>query len=633
MSTKKPFCIMLAILLSISVLAISQSATTNVTAKSSSQVTSMSVPPDPPTTRLIREYVLPAIPFATAVYLGPARTPFDVAYDSNGYAWVTDIARDTIYRLTPATFLNQTLTSALQWVLPDTTGKRSPLYIISDDAAKVVWFTNPTSHQISRLNWTNNQLDDWNLANLNVIPLELVMQSSNIIWFTGLNDSRFFQLQVNTNTVTSYTIRSVGGAPVAIPTRITFNGTYLFMTDFVYDRLYEVPLPAPAQAFSFPLTHPGFSWDVDVDPSNNAWVTQPQSSLIDEQLAHSVAKAIYTVDYSPTSIPTTSEDVKPNTLNVQIQITAVTPNAYSGPLNTTGDPFKVWSIPTGMSVVTYLPPPAKPWDVAASADGYAWFTEPLYNHVGVIQPSTGAILLYAVPTSQSSPLSMDVQPGSPSSDYHVWFTEYHAGQIGELFNSTLTFDMTVCPSIPSQYSPPPPGSIRWTTSEIWFNSHSAPLTGVPNTLHARIENLGPTAVSNITVRFYWYSNTTSSIGYNYIPLPPGIVSSGSWTLIGTTHILFSMAPGSTFDAPSSWIIPAAAPTNFTIGVQVSVSGDCNVYNNVAYANFTSVSPTAPPAFTAPGIAAGFIGGAIAGGLIIGVLRRPQIRVSRKAAKM
>jgi streptogramin lyase len=130
--------------------------------------------------------------------------------------------------------------------------------------------------------------------------------------------------------------------------------------------------------------------------------------------------------------------LNPNTLNVSIQIAAVTPTAFAGPLNVTGDPFVVWSVPTSVTAVTYVPPPARPWDIAATTDGYAWFTEPLYNHIAVIQPGpsptfTGTILLYTVPTAQALPLSIDIQSGNP---YHVWFTEYRSGQIGELFNST-----------------------------------------------------------------------------------------------------------------------------------------------------------------------------------------------------
>jgi streptogramin lyase len=434
---------MFALLLSISIFALPQSAATNVSTESVTQAAPMKGPPDP---TLIREYLLPAIPLTTIAYLGPARTPFGIAYDSNGYSWVTDIARDVIYQLTPATLVNQTLTTAKEWILPNTAGRRFPLYIIANESQKVVWFTNPISHQISRLNWVTGQLDDWNLVNLNIMPLDLVLRSDSV-WFTGINDTRFYQLVANTNQLSMYTMMLPTGFPAAKPTRITSNGTCLFLTDIAFDRLYEIPLPIVPNALSYPLTHPGFTWDLDVDTGNNVWVTQPLSSLIDEQLAHSANKSSYQIAmntltwYRETGTPQT------NTLNVTIQITPVTPTAFAGPLNVTGDPFVVWNIPTGVTAVTMVPPPARPWDVAASADGYAWFTEPLYNHIGVIQPGpaptfTGAILLYTVPTAQSLPLSMDIQSGNP---YHVWFTEYRSGQIGELFNATYT---TTTPGTP-----------------------------------------------------------------------------------------------------------------------------------------------------------------------------------------
>jgi streptogramin lyase len=592
----------------------------------------MQGPTDPSTTRLIREYVLPSIPVTGLAYLGPARTPFDVAYDSNGYAWITDMARDTIYQLIPATNVSATSTTALEWVLPNNFGKRTPLYIVSDDLHKVVWFTDPTSYEISRLNWSSGRLDDWYLKNITKMPLDIVNYNSTDIWFTGMmNTTAFYEFRVNTDTFVTYTMNLPAGPANLVPTRISANKTCIFLTDSVFDALYEVPLPATT-AYSFPLTHPGFTWDVDVDPSNNVWVTQPKSSLIDEQLTTGKAKATYTVKATTNVVQSTNETLKPDTLNIGIKITTVIPSAYTGPLNTTSDPYVVWSIPTGVTAYTYAPPPAKPWDVATSADGYAWFTDPVDNHVDVIQPSTGTILLYAVPTAQSYPLSMDIQSASPANQYHVWFTEYHSGQIGELFNSTSAFDVTVCPSLPSVYPPPPPGSIRWTTSEIWFDSHGvAEAGGVSNNLYARVANLGPTAASVVNVSFYWYKNTSYNIAYNYVPLPPSVPSAGSWAYIGS-EVITSVPPGWTSDVFVSWTIPATVPTNFTIAVQVSAAGDSNLYDNVAYANFTSVTPltqAGPPTSTIIGIVGGFIAGAIVGGAIIHILRRPRARVTKR----
>ncbi|WXG44270.1 MAG: hypothetical protein WED04_09595 [Promethearchaeati archaeon SRVP18_Atabeyarchaeia-1] len=437
MSTRNSFCVMLVLLLSISIFVLPQSATTSVPGASVTQMPSVQRSPDPPLTTLIREYLLPAIPLTTIAYLGPARTPFGIAYDSNGYSWVTDIARDVVYQLTPATTDTQTSTTAKEWVLPDTGLKRSPLYIKVNETQKVVWFTNPTSFMISSLNWVTGQLVDYSLVNLNVKPLDLVLQSGSV-WFTGINRTQFYQLVPATGALFMYTMKLPTGSSAAFPTRITTNGTCLFITDIMYDRLYEIPLPLAPSALSYPLTKPGYTWDLDVDTADNVWVTQPLSSLVDEQLAGSANKSSYSISMTTATLPLEPATLNPKTLNITIQFAAVAPTAFAGPLNVTGDPFVVWSIPTTVTAVGYVPPPARPWDIAASADGYAWFTEPLYNHIGVIQPGpsptfTGTILLYTVPTAQALPLSIDIQSGNP---YHVWFTEYRSGQIGELFNST-----------------------------------------------------------------------------------------------------------------------------------------------------------------------------------------------------
>ena len=172
MSTK-PICVTLVLLLSISVFVLPQSAAANASATSLTRGPSAQGSPDP---TLIREYVLPVIPVPAIAYLGPDRKPFGIAYDSNGYTWVTDIAKDVVYQLTPATVETQTLTTAKEWVLPNTGLKRSPLYIKVNATQKVVWFTNPTSFTISSLNYVTGQLVDYSLVNLNVMPLDLVLQ-------------------------------------------------------------------------------------------------------------------------------------------------------------------------------------------------------------------------------------------------------------------------------------------------------------------------------------------------------------------------------------------------------------------------------------------------------------------------
>jgi len=623
MSSKNAVYVIAALLVfSVSICGLPQSSATYGTAQASLQKSSLQRQADPPSTstRLIREYLLPEIPLTTIAYLGPKRGPYGIAYDNTGYTWVTDFNRDAIYRLTPATLLNQSTTTASEWLLPNTQGKRCPCYIIVNETQKVVWFTNPTSWQISRLNWSTNKLDDWNLVNFaggSVMPLDLVMVN-NVIWFTGLNDTRFFRLNPATNVITAYTFSiSIPGAQVAArPTKIATNRTSLYMTDWKYDRLYEVKLATLVNVLVYPLFSNGFSWDVDVDPDNNVWVTQPLSSLINEQLAHSTAKDTRPLtEQTPQSISPVQNTLGKSTLDVDIELTPVTPSAYAGPQNVTADPLVVWRVPTGVTAVTYVPPPARPWEIATSEDGYAWFTEPIHNHVGVVKPDTNETLLYSVPTAASWTVCIDIQPGQAPNAYHVWFTEYLSGKIGELFNATFT-DIRVCPTLPADYPPPDPGSIRWTPGvEIWFDApsngydaahHDSGERGATNHLYARVKNMGSSSLTSISVNFYWYHNTSVSIASNYIPLPPTTPSSQRWTLIGTATIA-SLAAGSSTDVYVPWSISSNMPTSITVGVQVSVGSDSNLYDNIGYCNFTLTS-TSPLTLTLGGIAVGFAAG-------------------------
>jgi streptogramin lyase len=625
------FVFVVLLLFSISIFGLQPSSAYG-TAQAAPQTSLMQRQADPPYsyTRLIREYVLPDIPLSTVAYLGPRRGPCGIVYDNTGYTWVTEFNRDSVYRLTPATTLNQTTTSALEWILPTTTGRRFPTTIIVNETGKVVWFTNPASYQISRLNWSSNRLDDWNLVNLNIRPLDLVMVGSTI-WFTAMNFSYFCRLDVPSNSLTLYSIRLniAGIAPVpARPGRIATNGTSLYMTDWKYDNLYEVRLAALGNALVYPLVSNGLSWDVDVDPDENMWVTQVNTSLINEQLAHSNAKSTPQIyDEPPLSMGPVSQIINKTTISVRIEVTPVTPSVYPGPEDVIADPLYVWSVPTSVTAVTMVPPPARPWDIAASDDDYAWYTEPIYNHIDVVKPDTNETLLYSIPTAASWPVCIDVQLAQGLNPYHVWFTEYLGSKIGELFNATYA-DVRVCPSLPAQYPPPSPGSIRWTPGvEIWIDApsngydathHDSGERGATNHLYASVKNTGLVGVTSVSVKFYWY-NSTSDLSSNYIPLPPGTPSPSKWALIGTTTI--SLAAGETKDVSVDWYIPSNNPAKITVGVQVSVGGDSNLYDNVGYCNFTLTTPTGAPSITLVGVGVGFAAGFVVMGVIALVTRK------------
>ena len=68
-----------------------------------------------------------------------------------------------------------------------------------------------------------------------------------------------------------------------------------------------------------------------------------------------------------------------------------------------------------------------PVTIAAGPDGNLWFTESPGNRVGRIDPTSGVVTEFMVPTFQSAPWEITAGP-----DGELWFTEINANQIGRI---------------------------------------------------------------------------------------------------------------------------------------------------------------------------------------------------------
>ncbi|RDE13955.1 MAG: hypothetical protein C4K47_05130 [Candidatus Thorarchaeota archaeon] len=542
---------------------------------------------------LMREYLLPAgSPATTYVPSAGPSYPTAITYDANGFIWFTDIFNNRVYRLTPATAINQTSTTALKWQLPLFLNMtRGPAHIIVDDAHTSVWFTDYVSMQISCLNWTTNLLRDWTIPrNLNIHPWDLLMDpATGHIWFTGLNSSRFCELIPPNNALIIYNLIVMGDTGGPLPVSLAEmkpNGPRFYMTDFRLDFLYRVQFMNPgAGASVFPLVPGGSSLALVLDSKQDVWVSQPASDFVNEQLTGSNYKKTGSI----TSMGTTLEDdmnvVAPNSVNIPIHITPVRAAEYTTPPQVIGDPLNVWNVPSS---------PSGPWGIDTDTNDSAWYAEYTGNQIGMITPSTNKTLEFMVPTTNSHPLYLTVPRfGMPPYATHVWFTEFTGGKVGELFTGTFV-DVRAAPSIPPQYPPPNPGSIRWTAepgAEIWIDApsngfssahHDIPERGVVNHLYARVANLGFSAATNINVKFYYHNMSVAFA--EFVPLPPSTPSVTVWFPIGSTTIA-SLAPSLSTDVYVEWTINSTVPDHFCIGVQVYTSGDINLYDNVAYRNF------------------------------------------------
>jgi len=86
-----------------------------------------------------------------------------------------------------------------------------------------------------------------------------------------------------------------------------------------------------------------------------------------------------------------------------------------GPVRVT---FKQWQVPT---------PGSRPHDPRAARDGTIWYTGQLANHLGHIEPKTGAIKEYELKTPHSGPHGL-----TEDRDGNIWYTGNAAGLVGKL---------------------------------------------------------------------------------------------------------------------------------------------------------------------------------------------------------
>jgi streptogramin lyase len=101
--------------------------------------------------------------------------------------------------------------------------------------------------------------------------------------------------------------------------------------------------------------------------------------------------------------------------------------------------------------------------MTAGHDGDMWFTENGASKVGKINPSTGAITEYTIPTASAFPVGI-----SPGPDGNVWFTENTGNKVGRITPSGVITEFAV----PTANSGPQ-NITTGADGNIWFTEQNA----------------------------------------------------------------------------------------------------------------------------------------------------------------
>jgi virginiamycin B lyase len=183
-------------------------------------------------------------------------------------------------------------------------------------------------------------------------------------------------------------------------------------------------------------------------------------------LSASTPRSAYVVRFLPDTqqfytytIPTDGSDptgiaVVSNTTNIDVWFADTGANQIGRLVytSTVDSNFMTYTVPTADS---------QPLNVTIS-DGYVWFTEQVGNNIGRLNPTTGQVTEFAVPTPGSGPADIAAE-----ADGTLWFTEQDANKLASLVVTTtedFDFDEYDIPTADSR----PYGLVVVSDDTVWL---------------------------------------------------------------------------------------------------------------------------------------------------------------------
>lgn len=100
----------------------------------------------------------------------------------------------------------------------------------------------------------------------------------------------------------------------------------------------------------------------------------------------------------------------------------------------------------------------RPNDIIVDSDEFVWITLPGINGIGKLDPSTGDIKIYNIPTQNSEPYGLCID-----SKGNIWFTEANGNRIARLNPKSLEIAETLILTPNSR-----PTSIAMDNERVWF---------------------------------------------------------------------------------------------------------------------------------------------------------------------
>lgn len=280
-----------------------------------------------------------------------------------------------------------------------------------------LWFTDQGTDKIGRIT-TQGKITEYSVGAC--CPVDITSGPSNDLWYTVTND--------NGDIGASY----IGQATLQGKTTL-----HWLFTDY---------------------THP---WGITKGPDGNIWFAVYENIFNEEDWNDLIGMI---TPGGKSTLISIGSFVRPYYIT-----TGLDGNLW---LTENGDSFRgiVQFNPLTRSITSYNVYGSFPIDITTGPDGDLWFTD--YNgYIGRINPTTGRIAEYTIPTPNSEPWGITTGP-----DGNIWFTEYGGNKIGRINPNVTPISSMTEFAIPTPNSEP---AIITTGPDgnLWFTESNASKIG------------------------------------------------------------------------------------------------------------------------------------------------------------
>jgi streptogramin lyase len=311
----------------------------------------------------------------------------------------------TLLTLSIAEFPIPTINSAPQQITAGTDGN--------------LWFTDPGTNQVGRLNPLTGAITEYPIPTSNSLPTGITAGPDGNVWFTEQDANQVAKIDPSSGAITEYPLP----APGLNPTSITFgpDGNLWFaetgadqlgslnpQTGLITEHPTTAILGAPANLTIGPDQRVSFT---DTAGSQIGWINTKTGVVTVEPVLGSG---------SLTSLGAGSDG--------KLWFTDQSSASHYGSLNPVSGAVNI-----APAIVNPFFPSAYPTtlkqlrDATAGRDGNVWFTDAADRLIVSVNPSTGAASTYAIPVDGSTPTGLTDGP-----DGNLWYIDGFNHRIGEV---------------------------------------------------------------------------------------------------------------------------------------------------------------------------------------------------------